>query len=239
MTASPSILTFDTSGPHCAAALLIDGRIVDSRHEEMARGQAERVFPLLESVLAEEGVVWGDLDAIGVGVGPGNFTGTRIAVSAARGLSSALGIPAVGVTGFEALRGDTWYGNREPMIVSLPPSRAKSGALLQYFEDGIAIGAPWEEGIFGNGPNTGRRFGNAPIVIGYEAAVFDWALTNDEGGCVPLAFEPHGELSIHERIARVAARLLAGADDIPRPAPLYVRPADAAPASDPPPVILP
>ncbi len=60
------------------------GRTVASRHEEMKRGQAERLFPMLEEVLREGGVVWGELDAIGVGVGPGNFTGIRIAVSAAR-----------------------------------------------------------------------------------------------------------------------------------------------------------
>ena len=41
--------------------------------------------------------------AIGVGVGPGNFTGIRIAVAAARGLALALDIPAIGVTGFEAI----------------------------------------------------------------------------------------------------------------------------------------
>ncbi len=68
----------------------------------MQRGQAERLMPLLEDVLAECGVAWRDLTALGVGVGPGNFTGIRIAVSAARGLALGLGIPAVGVSGCAA-----------------------------------------------------------------------------------------------------------------------------------------
>ena len=239
MSASPRILAFDSSGSHCAAALLTGGRIVAARHEEMGRGQAERLFPMLEEVLAEAGAVWNELDAIGVGVGPGNFTGIRIAVSAARGLSLALGIPAVGVSSFEALRGDTWYASKDPMIVSLAPSRTKSGALLQYFEDGVAVASPWEEGIHGHGPNSGKRFETAPMVLGHEAAAFGRALTGNEGGCLPLAFEPRGELSIQERIARVAALKLADTEKISRPSPLYIRPADAAPASDPPPVILP
>ena len=102
MTSEPLVLGFDTSAAHCAAALLRGDQLLASRLEEMTRGQAERLMPLLEEVLAEGGAAWADLDAIGVGVGPGNFTGIRIAVSAARGLALGLEIPAVGVDGFEA-----------------------------------------------------------------------------------------------------------------------------------------
>jgi len=98
------ILGFDTSAAHCAAALLCGGRVIASRAEAMTRGQAERLMPLLEEVLAEGGARWSDLARIGVGVGPGNFTGIRIGVSAARGLALALDIPAIGVTTFQAIR---------------------------------------------------------------------------------------------------------------------------------------
>lgn len=69
----------------------------------MAKGQAERLMPMLEEMLSEAGLAWGDLGLIGVGVGPGNFTGTRIAVAAARGLALGLGVPAVGVSGFDVV----------------------------------------------------------------------------------------------------------------------------------------
>jgi tRNA threonylcarbamoyladenosine biosynthesis protein TsaB len=98
----PLIIGFDTSAAHCAAALLSGDTVVAVAAEEMARGQAERLMVLLEEVLSQGGVAWADLNAIGVGTGPGNFTGIRISVSAARGLALGLGIPAVGVTGFEA-----------------------------------------------------------------------------------------------------------------------------------------
>ncbi|MEX0329555.1 MAG: tRNA (adenosine(37)-N6)-threonylcarbamoyltransferase complex dimerization subunit type 1 TsaB [Ruegeria sp.] len=104
MPSDPTILAFDTSAAHCAAALLRGTEIVALQSEMMRRGQAERLMPLLEDVLAEAGCGWRDLDAIGVGVGPGNFTGIRISVSAARGLALGLAVPAVGVTGFDALK---------------------------------------------------------------------------------------------------------------------------------------
>lgn len=98
----PLILAFDTSAAFCAAALLSGGQIIQSTAEGMSRGQAERLMPMLQEMLARAGVGWGDLSAVGVGVGPGNFTGIRIAVSAARGLALGLDVPAVGVSGCEA-----------------------------------------------------------------------------------------------------------------------------------------
>ncbi len=100
MRPDPAILAFDTSAAHCAAALLSNGQMTVVV-EEMARGQGERLMPLLEEVLASCDLGWDDLDALGVGVGPGNFTGIRISVSAARGLALGLGIPAVGVSMFD------------------------------------------------------------------------------------------------------------------------------------------
>lgn len=102
MTDAPLILAFDTSGPHCAAALCRGATILASAGEPMSKGQAERLMVLLEETVHNGNATWADLNAIAVGVGPGNFTGIRIGVSAARGLALGLQIPAYGVTGFEA-----------------------------------------------------------------------------------------------------------------------------------------
>ena len=100
------VLGFDTSAAHCAAALLSGDRVLAEISEEMGRGQAERLMLLLEDVLEKGSVTWADLDRVGVGVGPGNFTGIRISVSAARGLALALDIPAVGVALFDTVETD-------------------------------------------------------------------------------------------------------------------------------------
>ncbi|MBD0865542.1 MAG: tRNA (adenosine(37)-N6)-threonylcarbamoyltransferase complex dimerization subunit type 1 TsaB [Rhodobacteraceae bacterium] len=99
---APLALGFDTSGPYCAAALQQGEIVIDARTEAMTRGQAERLMPMLQEMLTQAGFGWQDLTVLGVGTGPGNFTGIRVAVSAARGLALGLGIPAVGVTGFAA-----------------------------------------------------------------------------------------------------------------------------------------
>lgn len=124
MPPKPTILAFDTSAAHCAAALLSGEKIV-SRVEEMSRGQGERLLVLLEEVLAQNGKTWADLDAIAVGTGPGNFTGIRISVSAARGLALGLGKPAIGVNGFEAVA----FGKPRPFTAYLPAPRDQRYAL--------------------------------------------------------------------------------------------------------------
>lgn len=101
MPSEQVVLAFDTSAAHCAAALLLGDRIVASRVDEMKRGQAEHLFVMLEEVLSDNGVSWSDLTRIGVGIGPGNFTGIRISVASARGLALSLGIPAIGVSTLE------------------------------------------------------------------------------------------------------------------------------------------
>ena len=122
MPSDPVTLAFDTSAAHCAAVLLRGEAVLAERVEEMGRGQAERLMPLLDEVLAEAGLDWSALDRIGVGVGPGNFTGIRIAVSAARGLALALGVPAVGVSSLAVQQG--------PVLATVPAPRDQVYAQL-------------------------------------------------------------------------------------------------------------
>ncbi|MFT6673915.1 MAG: N6-L-threonylcarbamoyladenine synthase [Sulfitobacter sp.] len=203
MPDAPLILAFDTSAAHCAAALLSGDDLLQSRHEDMAKGQAERLLVLCQEILEASAKSFQDLDAVGVGIGPGNFTGIRISVSAARGLALGLGVPAVGVSNFDALG----FGQNGPCACAVDARRDQ--VYLQGF-DNPALADP----------------------ALYDAAAlpdFDGPLIG-AGGLAPA-------LPVAEAIARLTAdRYLTTAT---RPAPLYLRPADAAPARDVAPAILP
>ena len=106
-----NVVVFDTSNQYIAAALYRGKQEVRSIIEFMPRGQAERLMSLLNELLEGASLDWPDISKIGVCTGPGNFTGIRIAVSAARGLALGLEIPAIGISSFEAtLLG---YGDEE------------------------------------------------------------------------------------------------------------------------------
>lgn len=210
-----TILAFDTSGPYCTAALLRDGALLGTVHEDMARGQSERLMILLEDLLTAHAVSWNDLDRIGVGVGPGNFTGIRISVSAARGLALGLGVPAIGVSLFDAFG---WQLPR-PTAVLLPAPRE-----YVYFqvnsddcEQSPVLCALDDIDYHCHGPST--------TWVGHKAD----ACADKFGG---RALAP--TLPIAVAIAQITAMRTATGP----PSPLYIKPADAAPPRDAPPVIL-
>lgn len=85
-----NILALDTSMGACSAAVLrTDGaaRDLTVRQETMARGHAEALMPMVEDVMAEAGLPFTEIDLIAASLGPGSFTGVRIAIAAARGLA--------------------------------------------------------------------------------------------------------------------------------------------------------
>lgn len=118
----PLILGVDTSGPYISAALLQGGDLRSEVNVEMPKGQVEALFPLLEDMMTHGEAAWADLSAIGVGTGPGNFTGIRISVSAMRGLALALEVPVVGVPLLDAIALDA----AGPVIAAIAAPRGQA-----------------------------------------------------------------------------------------------------------------
>ena len=193
MASDTVVLAFDTSGPFCAAAVLMNGEFTACRADDMARGQAEAIMDIIVDVLKISGVTLQNVSRIGVGTGPGNFTGIRISVSAARGFALSLGIPAIGVNGFDA----TLYGQRNDAVACLPAIRDQI-----YFSG------------HGLNPKLGDRDQDSQLGR-------------------PVVYRPD-PAQLVKNIARIAKN----ADRFGRPAPMYVKPADAAPARDLPPKVL-
>jgi len=92
------VLGLDTATDVAACALVRDGDVIGERSAEPRSALAA-----VDAVLAESGVVPGDLDALVVGTGPGSFTSTRIGLALARGLALALDLRVAGVSTLDAL----------------------------------------------------------------------------------------------------------------------------------------
>ncbi len=143
MTASDSLLAFDSAGSACSAAVWRAGEVVAARFEPMARGQSERLVPMIEEVMAEAGLAYGALAGIAVTRGPGGFTGVRIGLATARGLALASGRPVIGLTSFEAVASAVDPGARRgrPLAVLLDAKRRE--AYLQVFDAALTpLAAP-------------------------------------------------------------------------------------------------
>ncbi len=70
--------------------------------EQGARGQARKIFSLIDQCLQQAQLEKNQLCSICWAAGPGSFTGLRVATAVAQGLSYALNLPLVGVSSLEA-----------------------------------------------------------------------------------------------------------------------------------------
>ena len=92
------VLAFDTATSVVTAALTRDGVVLGERVSRPVS-----VLEDAEAMLAAAGLRPADLGGVAVGIGPGSFTGTRMALATARALSFALDIPVAGVSTLAAL----------------------------------------------------------------------------------------------------------------------------------------
>lgn len=130
------ILGLDTCLAACSVAVLEGERVLAARAEVMARGHQERLAPMAQAVMAEAGLPFAALERVGVTVGPGSFTGLRVGVAFAKGLSAALDVPAVGIGTLEALAAQA-----EGLAFAAIDAR-RDQLYLQAFEDGEPLMAP-------------------------------------------------------------------------------------------------
>ena len=134
-----NVLGFDTSTAASSACVLrSDGQafevIPPSARLMEAPAHARELMPAIVRCLREAAIGFGELDAIGVGVGPGAFTGLRIGVSTARALADANATELRPVSSLTALSLES------PEPLCLPLIDAKRGEVFAaLFDHGRAL----------------------------------------------------------------------------------------------------
>ncbi|WP_313808240.1 tRNA (adenosine(37)-N6)-threonylcarbamoyltransferase complex dimerization subunit type 1 TsaB [Flavobacterium sp.] len=98
------ILNLETATKNCSVSVALDGKtIVCLEVAEEGYSHAEKLHVFIEQALQQAGITFQDLKAVAVSHGPGSYTGLRIGVSAAKGLSYALNLPLLATDTLEAL----------------------------------------------------------------------------------------------------------------------------------------
>jgi len=198
------ILAIDSASAACTVALLtLDGEVVARRHEDIGRGHAERLMPMIAELIGDRVPT-----QILVGVGPGSFTGLRVAIAAAHGMAIGWSVP---LFGFDSLA----------LVAASAPGTGPVGVAMlgghgewfvaQYDRPGFDVIVP----VASHVPETAAHLVTAPLVVGSAAADL-------------VARRGHGEASAAlPHAARILALPAALRSFDPRP--VYARAPDARP----------
>tara|TARA_B100001094_G_scaffold109129_1_gene105025 strand:+ start:7105 stop:7803 length:699 start_codon:yes stop_codon:yes gene_type:complete len=98
------ILNIETSTKTCSVNLSDKGKVIENREissEKYIHG--EKLHLLIQELFIYSKISIEKLNAVAVSSGPGSFTGLRIGVSAAKGLSFALNIPLISMNAIEIM----------------------------------------------------------------------------------------------------------------------------------------
>ena len=97
------ILNIETTSNVCSVALSSNGKVINLKEDKEGRSHASKLAVFIQEVLDEEKILVGDLDAVSISKGPGSYTGLRIGVSTAKGLSFGADIPLLAVHTLQVL----------------------------------------------------------------------------------------------------------------------------------------
>ncbi|MBL4639461.1 MAG: tRNA (adenosine(37)-N6)-threonylcarbamoyltransferase complex dimerization subunit type 1 TsaB [Kordiimonadaceae bacterium] len=214
-----TILAIDTSETCCSAALLLEDGVSFSKQEDIGRGHAERLLPMIDELLAEAAIGFDSITRIAVVTGPGTFTGLRIGLSVARGLALALTIPCVGIMSLNVLAAGCLKGASQDMKAHVVTKGRGGQVFYQVYEntrdsvplavsEAVNIDADEAAALIGN-PEVGLLVGSGLVLLGEEFTV---AAAGNFSAVDPVV------------LAELSATL--SPSDYP-PEPSYLRPPDA------------
>ena len=107
------LLAIDTSAGTSVAVVDRDAGILSEHSEEDTRRHAEVIGTLIQRALSDSGIAVTDLSGVAVGMGPGQFTGLRVGIAAARAFALGIGRPVVPVVSHDGVA----FGQVEPVVV--------------------------------------------------------------------------------------------------------------------------
>lgn len=121
------VLAIECATEACSVALFDDGALVAGEFRQLGRGHAEALVPMIAALPGS-----GRADLIVTGLGPGSFTGVRIALAAGRALALAWGAQALGYPTLALIAAMAGDGQEREVLA------ATTGGHGEWFVQGFA-----------------------------------------------------------------------------------------------------
>ncbi|MBM4375992.1 MAG: tRNA (adenosine(37)-N6)-threonylcarbamoyltransferase complex dimerization subunit type 1 TsaB [Deltaproteobacteria bacterium] len=212
-------LALSTSSTGASVALVERGEVRARRHVDEDRLHAERVFTMIDEVLAEVGMGKRDVELLACDLGPGSFTGVRVGVASAKGIALGLGVPIVGVGSLEAMALTGAEQALGSVVLAILDARRGERFVAAHGREGVVL--------------SPRHVVTASLTALFESLGSAARYVGDAGGVLDEAQRLRGlgcDLPDAGVIGRIGERRFVEGqrDDLAALEPVYVRPPDAA-----------
>lgn len=156
------LLALETANDQCSVVLYDGQSILAERMDHRSREQTRLILPMVDEVLAEQGIQLTDISVIAFSRGPGSFSGVRINAAVSQGLAWANDIPVVAVSTLQATAQAAWRQLQLEQVVAVIDARMKEIYAATYAVNAAQLMQP-----------TG-----AEQLVAYDALSFSEAQTN-------------------------------------------------------------
>lgn len=139
-------LGIENSSPRSSLALVKDGEELRCENYQPEPRNQEQIFDILNEVLAATGVACADIERYVVGIGPGNYTGMRIAMAMARALALPDDRPVIAISSGAALAKDILRSENLSEVAIVGDARRARFWLgnFRLVEDRLAVESDWQ-----------------------------------------------------------------------------------------------
>lgn len=207
-------LGIETTTPTGGASLMKNGILLAEEYFPISATHSEKVLPGISRLLEQSGVAAEELTGIAVSAGPGSYTGLRIGISTAHGLSAGWGIGAVGV---ETLRILSASVTADFPVLSCIRARSNEVFAAVYENSSFEAGTIIVPGVY-VASALEKRIAEFDEVIAVGSGKYEMSFSDNVKMTDPLWDIPRP--SLVALLGSVKAESL-GFDDIP--VPVYLR----------------
>ncbi|HZK22122.1 MAG TPA: tRNA (adenosine(37)-N6)-threonylcarbamoyltransferase complex dimerization subunit type 1 TsaB [Oscillospiraceae bacterium] len=96
------ILGVDSSAKTASVSIVEDGKVLSLLYYNTGFTHSQTLMPMIKSALDIASIKISEIDAYAVSIGPGSFTGIRIAIAAVKGMAQPLSKPCIAISTLKA-----------------------------------------------------------------------------------------------------------------------------------------
>lgn len=170
------ILSIECSAGPASAAVTENREVISSAFVNVKLTHSQTLMPMIENVLSQALLKFGDIGGIAITAGPGSFTGVRIGIAAAKGLAAPRSLPCASVSTLLSMAYN--YIDTDCIVCAVMDARCnqvynalfdiENGKIIRLCDDRALMCSELEEELKKMSQNAKKRV----IIVGDGAGVF-------------------------------------------------------------------